>query len=76
MYLDLVDIQQAFIKLMFGGSSATYANANYVINTTNESTGHCKVWDGARPTTAGLHIVTYDTSTVLANSIVHCSVVA
>ena len=53
-----------------------YSNANYIISLTNEATGHCKVWDNTRPTTAGFHIITFNTANSLANSTFHFSVIA
>ena len=51
-----------------------YNNANYVVSLTNESTGHCKVWDYTRPTAAGFYVVTMNTSNILADSIFHFTV--
>jgi hypothetical protein len=55
-----------------------YDNANYVINTTNQMSGHCKVWDSPNylPTVNGFYIVTYNTSNALANSVFYLSVIA
>jgi hypothetical protein len=53
-----------------------YNSANYVINLTNQSTGHCKIWDSALPTVNGFHVVIFDTSNALANSVFHFSVIA
>jgi hypothetical protein len=53
-----------------------FASANYVITLTNQSTGHCKVWDSTLPTAEGFHIVVFNTSNALSNSIFHFSVIA
>jgi hypothetical protein len=54
----------------------SYAHSHYVINPTNQSTGHCKIWDSVLPTANGFHIVIFNTSNSLANSIFHFSVIA
>jgi hypothetical protein len=56
--------------------NTAYENANYVINTTNQATGTCKVWDYTPPTNQGFHIVTYNTDNAVSNSIFHFSVIA
>jgi hypothetical protein len=55
-----------------------YDSDNYVINTTNQMTGHCKVWDSPNylPNANGFYIVTYNTSNTLANSVFYLSVIA
>ena len=47
------------------------SDAKYVINTTNQATGHRKVWDATLPTASGCHIVIYNVSNAVATSIFH-----
>ena len=51
--------------------------SHYVINTTNQQSGHCKVWDNtdSLPGDDSFHIVTYSTAGVLQNSVFHFSVI-
>jgi hypothetical protein len=53
-----------------------YTHSHYIINTTNQATGTCKVWDYTPPTNEWFHIVTYNTDNVVSNSIFHFSVIA
>jgi hypothetical protein len=51
--------------------------SHYVINTTNQQSGHCKVWDNVEslPDSNSFHIVTYSTAGGLQNSVFHFSVI-
>jgi hypothetical protein len=53
-----------------------YAHADDIINATNEQTGHCKVWDAAKPTANGFHVVTSNINNSSSNGVFHFSVIA
>ena len=61
-------------SITFG--SNPHADANYVVNLINQSTGHCKIWDSILPTANGFHIVIFNTSNALTNSVFHFSVIS
>jgi hypothetical protein len=56
--------------------NTAYPSADYVISTNSAYTGHCKVWDSQPPTAAGVHIVKFNVSNQLINTMFHFSVIA
>jgi hypothetical protein len=51
-------------------------SAHYIIHLTNQATGNVKVWDSTPPTVNGFHIIVFNTTDTLSNSIFHFSVIA
>ena len=66
------------VGIYFIRFNTNYANANYIISLTNESTGSCKVWDvlNKTPTVEGFYVIIYNTSNALIDSTFHFSVIA
>jgi hypothetical protein len=56
--------------------NTAYQSAEHVISNATEYTGHCKVWDSQPPTAAGFHIVKFNVSNQLINTMFHCSMIA
>jgi hypothetical protein len=56
--------------------NTAHPSADYVIITTSEYTGHCKLWDSQPPTADGFHIVHFNVRNQLTNTMFHCSVIA
>ena len=53
---------------------AELTNSTYVISLAKEESGTIKIWDSSRPTVAGFHVVTSNTSVTLTDSIFHFTV--
>ncbi len=50
-------------------------DGNYLISTTNQETGHIKVWASPAPRVQDFHVVVFDHHLALANSVIHFFVV-
>ena len=50
-------------------------NADYLITTTNQNTGHIQVWESPSPRVSDFHVVVFNTGNQLADSTIHFFVV-